>query len=197
MFSRIRDCIFLSLLLAFLSLNASSQVDPGFGDVQIFGVFNPVGDRLGTVVVASKPDRGFEAGNEYWSFSEESLLDIAELDSLEVAHLGGGSWDDSHIVEALDWLPDGATVKWTHPAEVEWTLQDESAAPEVAGGIHFGNPDLGGLTIQYSARGPASLTWFKLTSGPFMQLEEGALFERNDQPPTTGSWWQGPIEPTS
>ena len=195
----VRACLSLLLivLLMFLPGAVSSQVDPGYGHVQILGVFDSAGVRLGMIVVAGLSDRGFEAGHEYWSFSEEALLDLAELESLKLSHLAVGEWDDPWIVEALNEFPGAPAVTWTHPAEVEWTAQEEMLPPELAGGIYFGNATLGGLTIQYSERGPASLTWFKLTDGAFMQLEDGAVFEREEDVPTDGSWWHGRIADTS
>ena len=37
------------------------------------------------------------------------------------------------------------------------------------------------------------LTWFKLTEGRYMQIDEGAVFERDEEVSETGSWWQGVI----
>ncbi len=184
------------LLLAFLPGAVSSQfpVDERERAVQIFEVLDSAGLRFGTIVVAGQTGRGFEANNEYWSISQTTLLEIADQERLEVAVLASGDWDDPWVVEALGWLPAGRAVGWNHPTEVEWTRHDELLPPVVPGGTYFGNATLGGLMIQYSQGGPSSLTWFKLTEGPFMQLAEGAVFEREHELPSDGSWWHGWIE---
>ncbi len=186
--------LFLVVLLAFLPGVASSQFDPGERPVWIVEILDVAGTRLGITVVAGTPNRGFEAGNEYWRFDEEALLQIGQQPSLEFAVLAEGDWDAPGVVEALAWHPPNGTVAWIHPAEAGWTAQSESRPPVAAGGTYFGNATLGGLTIQYSAGRAASLTWFKLTEGAFMQLQDGALLERGDDVPTTGWWWHGAIE---
>ena len=172
---------------------AISQFDPGEKPVSIFEILDSVRNRLGIVIVAGSSDRGYEAGNEYWRFSEDALLSISDQESLTIAPWAQGDWDNPWIVGALAWQPDDTSVEWSHPAEAEWTPQDEARPPIVPGGTYFGNATLGGLTIQYSTRGESSLTWFKLTEGDFMLLEDGAVFRRDTAPPTTGSWWYGPI----
>ncbi len=172
----------------------SSQVDPGYGAFRMFEILDPSGIRLGMTVVVGRSGRGFEAGNEYWSFSEEALREIAHQESLEFAVVAAGEWDDPWVEELLDWKPVDHLVSWTHPTEVEWSPQEQMLPPIVAEGTYFGHATLGGLTIQYSQEGPASLTWFKTTEGAFMQLEDGGLFERSEVVPKTGSWWHGAIE---
>lgn len=183
-------------VLVILPSVALSQIDPGWdSEARIFEILDPLGTRLGAVVVAETSNRGYEAGYEYWRFAERSLLQIAEQESLRFAVWAEGDWDDPWVVEALAWQPTDASVEWSHPARVEWTPQDASRPPVVPGGTTFGNATLGALTIRYASVEPSSLTWFKLTEGAFMLLGDGAVFELTDDVPTTGSWWQGPIEP--
>ncbi len=164
------------------------QVDPGWDmPVRIFELLDPGGTRLATVVVAGESGRSFEEGNEYWTFSEEALLDVAEQGSLEMSILAQGEWTDRWVVEALAWRP-ADPVTFSHPATVEW---DDGPPPVVPGGVYFGNATLGGLMIQYSPRGASSLTWLKLTEGPYMLLGDGAVFEQDEDVPETGTWWQG------
>lgn len=193
---RVNISLLLIALLAFPPNAVLSQVpiDPIETSVKIFEILDWQGPRLGTVVVVGRTNRGYLAGNEYWRFDEGALREIAAQQSLELAILAAGEWDDPWIVQALEWKPENRSVQWSHPAEVEWTTQDESRPPVVSDGIYFGNATVGGLTIQYSERGPASLTWFKTTDGAFMQLEDGALFTRDIQAPSTGSWWHGLID---
>ena len=158
-------------------------------------ILDPAGTRLGMVVIPGRSNRGFESGNEYWRFDETALLNVSRLPSLSFAVLAAGDWDEPLVVEALGWRPAHREVAWVHPAKAVWTPQDVEHPPVVDGGTYFGNATLGGLIIQYASKRSASLTWFKLTEGDFMQMEDGALFEREEAPPTDGSWWQGSIEP--
>ncbi len=189
---RFNVSLLLVVLLVFLPGVVSSQVDPGNRPAWILEILDLEGTRLGMVVVAGTSNRGYESGYEYWRFDEEALLRIADQPSLEFAVLAQGSWSSPWVMEALAWEPRNGTVAWVHPSEAAWRPLDDGRVPPVAGASYFGNATLGGLTIQYSAEGPSSLTWFKLTGGAFMELEDGALFERAE-PPTDGSWWHGPI----
>ncbi len=184
----------LAIVLVALPVTVSSQLTPDVMPVWIFEILESSGARLGTVTVVGESERGFETGNEYWSFREKALREIAEQPSLEFAVLAAGDWDDPWVIEALGWSPEGRVVAWRHPTEVEWVSQDDTRPPLVEGSTYFGDETLGGLSIQYSERGAASLTWFKTTDGAFMQLQEGARFARGEAVPTTGSWWHGPIE---
>ena len=179
------------IILALLPAAVLSQVPPNVMPANIFEILDPAGTRLGTVLVAAESSRGFEAGTEYWRFSEAALVAIGEQESLEFAVLATGEWSDPWVVEALGWWPGGDAVEWSHPAAVAWTAQEESRPPVVPGGTYFGNATLGGLTIAYSPRGASSLTWFKLTEGPYMLIGEGAVFVQDEDVPETGSWWQG------
>lgn len=194
MIAKVYTSLLMVLLLTLLPGVASSQFDPGEMPVWIVEILNIEGTRLGTVLVAGTSNRGYDAGHEYWRFGEQALQEIAGFTSLEFAVLASGDWDAPDVVEALEWLPPNRPVAWSHPAEVEWTESAQTPPPEASEGTHFGNPTLGGLTIQYTESGPASLTWFKATAGAFMQLEDGALFEREEEAPTEGSWWHGAIE---
>jgi hypothetical protein len=165
-----------------------SQYDPGWLPVRIYQILDPGGTRLAAIVVTGSAGRGYEEGNETWRFSEEALREIAEQEKLEISVWAEGDWDDRWVVEALAWRPEGDAVEWSHPATVEW---NEGEPPVVPGGTYFGNATLGGLMIQYSPRGPSSLTWFKLTEGPYMLIGDGAVFEQDKNVPETGSWWQG------
>lgn len=120
------------------------------------------------------------------------MEEIAEQRTLEFHVLAEGDWDDPWVARALDWQPRDTSVEWSHPTKVKWTPTEESGAPRVPGGVYFGHATLGGLTIWYEPRGSSSLTWFKLTAGEFMLIDDGAVFER-DTAPEDGSWWQGPF----
>jgi len=185
------------LLMSMLVISSTvclSQFDPGELPVKIFGILDTAGTHLGMVVVTSQEGRGYKAGYESWRFKEAALLEIAEQESLTLEVWATGDWNDPWVVEALRWQPEESTVEWSHPATVEWTPQDEELPPLPAAGTYFGNATLGGLRIHYSSHSPSALTWFKLTEGAYMQLDEGAVFERDPDVPQTGSWWHGAIE---
>lgn len=190
---RILSLLLVAVLVVSLG-TASAQFDPGERPVDIFGVIDMHGLLIGRILVVGETGQGYESGNEYWRFSEEALLGIEEQESLELAVLAQGVWDDPWVAEALGWQPEDTSIEWSHPAEAEWMSQDERLPPVTPSGTYFGNATLGGLTIDYSSRGPSSLTWFKLTEGAFMQLEDGAVFQRDSDIPSTGSWWHGPID---
>ena len=190
-------CVLLMTLCLVSSGSVSSQIDAGLMPVRIIEILDSSGLRLGTALVAGREDRGYRAGYEAWRFSEKALLGIGEQESLTLAVWAEGDWDDPWVIEALGWLPEDPAVEWSHPAAVEWTAQADSLPPVVPEGTYFGHPTLGGLTIRYAPRGGSSLTWFKLTEGAFMQLDDGAVFTREASPPPTGWWWHGPIEPSS
>ena len=189
-------CIFLVATLLISPAAGWAQVDPGFQvGATIYEILDLQGQRLGIVLAAAETGLSYKAGNEYWRFSESVLLEIEAQESLRFALWAQGEWDDPRVLEALDWQPEGPTVEWSHPAAVRWTEQAESPPSAVPAGSYFGNPTLGGLSIHYAPFGSSMMTWYKLTEGAFMQLEDGAVFERASATPETGSWWQAPIEP--
>ncbi len=183
--------LFLSFLLLSLPVAVSSQFDPGERPVWILEILTQEGIRLGTVVVAGSSSHGYRAGNEYWRLDEEGLLAIHMQPSLEFSVMAAGSWTDPWVRDALAWHPPNGSVEWTHPTDAAWTSQREQHPPTTRGGTYFGNATQGGLMIQYSQAGSSSLTWFKLTAGAFMQLEDGAFFQREEEPPVAGAWWHG------
>jgi len=170
-----------------------AQVDPGFGEFGVLELVDEFGARLGIVVVVGEPGRGYEKNHEYWRFDEAALIDIGSRNSIEISVWFEGSWDDPQAREALSWYPSGRGVEWVHPTNVEWTSFESEEPPATGEGTYFGHVDVGGLTFDYSTEGDSALTWFKLTEGDFMQLEDGVLMQRTD-PPTTGSWWAGAID---
>jgi len=185
--------LFLVGFLLACSIPVSAQFDPGEKPVHIYSIYNTFDQRIATIVVVGEADRAYEAGREYWRFSEEALSEIAEADSLQIVLTASGAWDDSAVIEALRWRPEGDAVEWNHPTDADWISQGDMSPPELPEGTYFGDSTLGGLIIQYSPEGESSLTWFKLTEGPFMMIDEGVELSNEDSPPEDGWWWQGEI----
>ena len=193
-FRTVSAYVLSAVLVIFLfseSEPAGSQVDPGVMPVSIYGILDAAGERLGRILVARDPGLGFAGESEYWLVDEALLLDIADQESLELAVLAQGSWRDSQVLDALDWRPEGESVEWRHPTSVRWTDSSEARPPASQGGVYFGDPTVGGLTLQYSREG-ASLTWHKLTPGPYMLLGDRTVFRRSEAP-ETGHWWHGDL----
>ncbi len=195
MFRRKMTSFILIIMLGMFPSAVATQVDPGNAPALVLGVFDLAGIRLGAIVVAGQPGRGFEAGTEYWVFSERALLEIPKKKGLEIIQLAAGGWDDPWVMEALGWFPADNPIMWRHPTNVTWTKSGNREPPNVSGRAYFGNPTIGGLSVHYTREGRGSLTWFKLTAGAYMQLQDGAVLARENRPPSSASWWHRSIRP--